>query len=684
MERSRIHQFLITLLSLSSIGLTMESILLGWEFWVPPVIIIGTVLLWVLHISGILSEDIREIYYFVFALFTILFHGVHPTSLFDSVAVVSLAIFSFSFLDHIYMMNIFLVEYYTLFAVQILYIHRGDGLLHDKLEVSRLILHAIIIFFVYLSSIKIIQLRKTSRQSEEEKDRLLATNINDMDDFLSNISHELRTPVNVVNGMSDLLIKKGNYEEAYAIKDAGLRLTGHIDDIQDYTEVRRNDIFLEEEDYMTTSLINDVVTSFRMNHDNGDLELVVDMAVDVPMVMRGDIKKLHKIFRHLMSNAIKFTKQGGILIRLYTESKNYGVNLCIEVNDTGCGMGRRDIYMASQGMYQANKKRNRSSGGVGLGLTIVYGFIHRMGGFVKLEGVKGQGTVVKITVPQKVVDYTPALKLDENYDGDIIFHVRSDKYKNPKLRDFYRRTASNIARGMHVPLFPAETLTEVKRLMERLEVKYIFMGEEEYLENTEFFDALSRGGDVVVAVSASEGFRASENSRVIVMPKPLYAYPVIKILNEGMNAGNLELAESFERPDLNGIRALVVDDEPMNLVVATGLFRDYGIITDTANSGHEAIEKCLKEDYDVIFMDHMMPEMDGVETMKMIRSKHLGSSSTAVIVALTANVVSGAKEMFMREGFDGFIGKPININEFERSMARLLPRMRINMGGDDK
>ncbi|MBQ4358195.1 MAG: response regulator, partial [Paludibacteraceae bacterium] len=183
-------------------------------------------------------------------------------------------------------------------------------------------------------------------------------------------------------------------------------------------------------------------------------------------------------------------------------------------------------------------------------------------------------------------------------------------------------------------------------------------------------------------IMRTDDFKVDRDSMVIVMPKPLYAYPIIKIVNEGKNASGLELTERFERPDLNGIKALVVDDEPMNLVVATGLFKDYGIITDTANSGKQAIEKCMAEKYDVIFMDHMMPEMDGVEAMKMIRARRMATDQNAAFIALTANVVSGAKEMFMREGFDGFVGKPINTNEFERVMARLLPKIRVSRGGD--
>ena len=172
MERSKIHQFILTLLSLSCIGLTAESILLGWEFWVWPLIILGTIMVWSMHITGKPSEDIREIFYFIFTIFSILFHGIHYTSMFDSIAVVALAIFSFSFLDHIYMMNIFLVEYYVLIAVQFFYLHREDDLLSNRLDCSRLVLHLITMFFVYLSSIKVIQIRKASIESEAEKDRL--------------------------------------------------------------------------------------------------------------------------------------------------------------------------------------------------------------------------------------------------------------------------------------------------------------------------------------------------------------------------------------------------------------------------------------------------------------------------------------------------------------------------------
>ena len=162
------------------------------------------------------------------------------------------------------------------------------------------------------------------------------------------------------------------------------------------------------------------------------------------------------------------------------------------------------------------------------------------------------------------------------------------------------------------------------------------------------------------------------------MPKPLYAYPVIKILNEGNEVKDIDGQKSMERPVFKDIKALVVDDEPMNLVVATMLFRDYEMIVETAGSGKESLKKFRENDYDLIFMDHMMPEMDGVEAMKLLKAAASEYGRTIPVVALTANAVSGAREMFIREGFDGFIAKPINTSDFERVMLHVLPADRIS------
>ncbi len=674
------ENFIILLVSIACIGLTVESIMMGWEFWVPPLIIIGTIGLWVMNLSGKPEFEIRQILYMVYAMLTVLFHGVHETSLFDCSIVMVLVMIAFSFFGKTYMMNAFAFEYVCIMVLQLVSAGMKKSVEFDGLNISRVILHVIIVTFIYFCCSRSIRDKAEADEIGRTKDELIEKHESDMEDFLSNISHELRTPVNVVSGMSDLLIKKNAGKEAYSIKDAGIRLAGQIEDIQDYTECQRKRLLIEEEDYMSTSLINDVVTAFRTIDNGNKLELVVDLDPAVPTKMKGDIKKLHKIFRHLLENAVKFTKRGGIYVKMYAERTDYGVNLGIEMTDTGIGIDRKGLEAISRGMYQADKKRNRSNGGIGLGLYIVYGFVHHMGGVVKIESDRKIGTTVRVTIPQKVLDYSPCLSLEDNKKGGVLFHVRSDKYKVPQVRDFYRSMASNLAYGLRLSLYSAENIRDIDRTMEKMEISHIFMGQEEYEENPAYFDELSRG-DIVVAVSANAGFKPTPGSGIMVMPKPLYGYPVVKILKEGKDAKNIEYSDNTIKPEFDGIRALVVDDEPMNLVVASSIFSDYKMSIETADSGSRSIRKYMENDYDIIFMDHMMPGMDGVEAMKKIREIARETGRKAIVVALTANVVSGAREMFIKEGFDGFIAKPINTGDFERVMLQVLPDTKTYKGG---
>ena len=683
MNRNTNEKFIILATTLASVGLIVENILMQWEFWVPTVIVVGIISVWAAHLSDRIDFEIRKGFYFGYSALLLFYHGIHRSSFFDISIAVILVMVTYSILCDARMMNILLLEYGILLFIQFIDLPGGEAIVYDRMNVSRILLHMAIVLLIYLLCIRSINDRLENAETDRIKEERIRSNDASMEDFLSNISHELRTPVNVVNGMSDLLIKKGAGFEADSIKKAGVRLAYQIEDIQDFTECKRGKIFLEEDDYLSTSLVNDVVTGFRLIGNESDLDLVVDLAPTVPAVMRGDIKKLHKIFRHLLENAVKFTRVGGIYIRMYTETTDYGVNLIIEVTDTGIGMDRNTIVAVTDGLYQANRKRNRSSGGIGLGLFIVYGFAHRMGGFVKIESKKKAGTTIRVTLPQKVIDYEPCLSLEESFDGAVLFHVRPDKYKVPQLRDFYRQMASNLASGIHVPLYSAETVYEVERLREKLNVTHVFMGQEEYEENKGYFDEIAKEG-MIIGVAGRAGFEPAKDGRVIAVPKPLYAYPVIKILNDGHYCEGTDGPEAGERPAFRNVRTLVVDDEPMNLVVATSLFRDYEMVVDTAASGREAIRKCRDNDYDLIFMDHMMPEMDGVEAMKLIKAAARDVGKEIIVVALTANAVSGAREMFIKEGFDGFIAKPINTADFERVMQRVLSTHATGNGGQKR
>lgn len=677
------HIITIIIITIACLGLIVESLTQHWEFWMPPILFAGIIAMWMMHIIQYGNDSLRENFYLIFAMIGAFFHGIHETSFFDVAVIILLLMVTFSVYDKVVYSTLFLAEYTVIMIIQFVLAFQTGSVMFDGLNISRVILHIIVVICIYFECSKSIKNRIETTQWQKFHDEEMQAVGKDMEDFLVNISHELRTPVNVVNGMSALILKNEETDDVMAIRDAGIRLSHQIEDIQDYTEIKRDAVQLEEEKYMITSLINDVISSFRVQNKRDDLEFVVDLDPAVPSVMKGDVKKLHKIIRNLIDNAIKFTKRGGVYVNISANPRDYGVNLVVQVTDTGIGMSRKDVASVAKGFYQANKKRNRSTGGIGLGLNVVYGFVHKMDGFVVIESERGHGTSVRLSIPQGIIDESPCLSIDTALAKNILLYLKPENYRVVEVRDFYRSMAVNLAAGLQLNLYSVVNTSEIDSFIEKMEITHIFMGSEEYEENPAFFDELCKKG-VVVAISAATGFSVTRGSGVIIMPKPLYGYPVTKILNEGLEVDDLDLNEDKVKPELSGIRALVVDDEPMNLVVATGLFKDYGMITDSAYSGRESIEKFLVNDYDVVFIDHMMPEMDGVEAMKQIKNVAAETGRSVKIIVLTANAISGASKMFMEEGFDGFISKPIDIIEFERVMKKVLPQSVNSVNGGEK
>ncbi len=676
----RAHNVVVVIITITCIGAILEIISQGWELWVIPLIAGGIIACWAIHINGYGEVRFRENFFMIFSMLVAFFHGVHLTSFYDIIIISVLLMITASVMGRKRFLPIILAEFFVIMAGQMIYGLITNSIKLDPLSISRIILHIVVEISIYRALHEI--LRNMSR-IEGDIEAVQDTEENakkGMEDFLANISHELRTPVNVINGMSTLILKKEPRADVQAIRDAGMRLSNQIEDIQDYSEIERGDAVLEEEKYMITSILSDIAANYEMLYQTKGLEFTIDLDPSVPAVLKGDSKKLKKIIMHLVDNGFKFTKKGGVLLRVFCIKKDYGINLIIEVMDTGIGMTEKVRERVATGSYQADKKRNRSTGGIGLGLSIVYGFTRLMHGFVALESGVGAGTVVRISIVQEVIDPTPCITVNTDKFLGVAFHVLADKLDDFRVGGAYEMMATNLAAGLRVNLYSAPSLKELKRLLDTGKITHVFLGVDEYKQNPGFFDELSESG-VTVAMFEEPGFVMKSKNRIIVLPKPVYGYTVAKVLNGEADVSSFMKTAENKALNLEGIRALIVDDEPMNLIVATGLFKDYKMEVDTAESGKEALAKYELESYDIVFMDHMMPEMDGVEAMKKLRFIADQKERKLIVIALTANAVSGAREMFLKEGFDGFISKPININDFERVMMRVMSGGKKNRNG---
>ncbi|MBR5376113.1 MAG: response regulator, partial [Lachnospiraceae bacterium] len=540
----------------------------------------------------------------------------------------------------------------------------------DRLMISRTLLHCVLIIAAgWIARSIIKKCAEILYRSKDEID-LLQEATTRLNDFLANVSHEIRTPINAVIGLTDVCMEKEENpdirKDLNSVRDAGRRVAEQISDILDYSEIDMKKLDVNVEQYMLSFVLNEVVTEMAYIKPE-HLELIVDVDAACPAMMVTDVPKLKKILWHLISNGLKYTREGGVYVHIYAVNQDYGVNLCIEVEDTGIGMTKDELEHIYELFYQGNSGRTRSTSGLGLGMSIVSGFVKALGGFMIVNSEPDKGTLVKVSIPQEVIDPSKCMSLTTKNDISIGAFLRFGKFSKLQVREFYNIMVRHIVQGLGVVMRWVETSEKLQELTDNMELTHLFVGEEEYLENTEFIESLARR--MVVAVVANPNIRRAEGSRVRILPKPFYCFPVAALLNQDPSTGE----DREGRLMCSGARALVVDDEPMNHMVAKGIFKRYGIQVFTADSGPESIALCETNDYDIIFMDHMMPEMDGIEAMKHIRTVLSRRHKEVPIVALTANAVSSAKKMFLREGFNGFISKPIELPELERVLRKVLP-----------
>lgn len=381
--------------------------------------------------------------------------------------------------------------------------------------------------------------------------------------FLANISHEMRTPMNVILGFSELVLKMDISQQVREyvqdIKDSSENLLAIINDLLDISKIESGKMELVCSEYYTNSLFKDVYLIINAQAKRKGLAFKMTIAPDMPSRFYGDKIRIRSVLINLLNNAVKYTQEGSVAFEttiLAVEGET--LRLQFKVADTGVGIREEEQDRLFESFSQVDRKVHYGVEGTGLGLAIVKGYVSLMNGDVTVESEYGVGSVFIATIEQKVVD----------------------------------------ARPMDV-----------------------FLDQE---------------------TNATEDFQL----------------------------GNVKIF---------GTRVLVVDDNQINLKVASSTLGYYSLNVDVAASGREAIELCKMHEYQMIFMDQMMPQMDGIETMKAIRkiSPYYAVGGTAKIIVLTANAVAGVRQQLMEEGFDEYLGKPMNFRQLERLFVRFLPEKKI-------
>ena len=519
------------------------------------------------------------------------------------------------------------------------------------------------------SSVRMLEIIDALKAAEHSKD-----------DFLANVSHELRTPINTICGMSEVALREDDIEKAkeeiYNIQTAGRNLMSVVRDILDFSELQAGKMEIEEEAYNIASTINDIINMAVAKKGEKPIELIVDCDADFPCALLGDEKKIRRVIMNIVDNAIKFTSEGCVSIEFSHRREAYGINLIVTVRDTGIGMESESLEKLFTSFNQAEAKKNRKESGVGLGLAIVQAIVQKMDGTVTVRSYVGKGSVLRVVIPQKVLDENPIVHIDNREQLNVGVYIDMEQFERSEIRDEYSKNISHMVEKLNTRNHVCRNLSELKRRQMREHFTHIFISLVEYREDPEYFDELSQYVRVIAIIDHSEE-KYITNPAILRVYKPFYVLPIVAALNGIVDEAAEQYPVRTEKFRTRNVDVLVVDDNLMNIKVMEGLLKNYDIQVSMASSGQEALEKIETQQYDFVFMDHMMPEMDGIETLHCIRRKVGTYYQKVPVIALTANAVAGTREMFIKEGFSDFLEKPVEISVLERVLRRNLPKEKI-------
>lgn len=399
--------------------------------------------------------------------------------------------------------------------------------------------------------------------AEREKQNALMAN-KSKGEFLARMSHEIRTPINAVLGLDTMILRESNEEQireyAVDIENAGNTLLALINDILDLSKIDSGKMEIIPMEYEFSSLVMDVVSMIAMKADEKGLRVELELDPELPSELYGDDVRLRQILVNLMNNAVKYTEQGSVLLRINGKVTGDEVLLHFEVRDTGIGIKQEDLGKLFTAFERIEEERNRNVEGTGLGMNITLQLLDMMGSKLKVESVYGKGSIFYFDLNQRIVNKTTIGSLQE-------------------------------------------------RIMNR--------------EEPTAYEA------------------------------------------------------SFTAPEAH---ILVVDDNAMNRKVFRSLLKETQIPIEEADSGKQTLELVLEKHYDIIFLDHMMPDMNGIQVLQTMQSFESYPNQDTPVIALTANAVTGAREMYLEAGFDDFLSKPINPDKLEKMIADYLPDHLVQKG----
>ena len=528
---------------------------------------------WLMH----LALNIQCVVYWITFVFFLYTGGTDGSSIFLFFVAIPVVFFFFNLSYGLYFNLVF-------FVIMCVYMNtplRNTGYQFPEVYYSRLpMMFLVTVVMVAMAQYETVKTKIKQDNALEEARRANEAKT----DFLANTSHEIRTPINAVLGMNEMILRESAkaeklsgaspmaYHEAFRkirnyagnVDSAGSNLLAIINDILDFTKIEEGKMDIVEVEYRLSTVVNDVSNMIYFKAKEKKLAFTTDVDESLPDLLYGDVVRVRQVITNILNNAVKYTDEGSVSLKIAgnrrekTSDARPVIELIVSVTDTGIGISGENLGKLFGKFERVDLERNSTKEGTGLGLAISKMLLEMMGGDIRVESTYGVGSTFTVVIPQKVLSEEPVGNFKEKFE---------------------------------------KALGEKK------------------------------------------------------------AYH-----------------ESFRAPEA---RLLIVDDTNMNLLVATEFLQDTLVGIDTASSGREAVKLALQNKYDVILMDQRMPEMDGEETFREIRSHRDGPNIDTPVICMTADAVVGARERYLSKGFNYYLTKPIDSTYLEMMLKKYIPAEKI-------